>query len=315
MKLFIKNRFTIKDINALIESNAEESLTLEFKASGSLDFENKERKESLKTELSKDISAMANSEGGIIIYGIREKNHVAHSKTFIDGNLITKERLEQVIQARIKRPIQNLKIHTIREDKSIEKSIYLIKIPRSEDSPHMAYDGAFYKRNNYNITKYMEYDLRREYLRIRKSKLQIESPVINNEFDQFHNYTNSKNGLFKIWFHITNAGKILEKDFKLEILISKNIYQSSYLGIPSLILKFKTHTLPEYHKFSIPNDAAIFPEETIRVTHAVIKVNEDVLDSEIRTKLYYSGGSEEKTFTVKDIFENQEKKEKEYQSG
>ena len=103
-----------EDINSLISLGVEESIDLEFKSSDSLKISDKK-----KSELAKDISAFANSSGGIIIYGINEENHVASSISPIDGNIITKEWIEQVIQTRIHRKIEDLKIIPIRIGKDI----------------------------------------------------------------------------------------------------------------------------------------------------------------------------------------------------
>jgi predicted HTH transcriptional regulator len=51
----------------LIENEIEESLTLEYKSAEALD-----RTDFKKKEITKDVSAMANSAGGTIIYGIFE---------------------------------------------------------------------------------------------------------------------------------------------------------------------------------------------------------------------------------------------------
>ena len=83
---FVKEEYTEKDIISLIKNKAEESINLDFKSSDSLGSE-----PSKKKELSKDVSSFANSDGGIIIYGIEENNHVAESLSFVDGNTYTKE--------------------------------------------------------------------------------------------------------------------------------------------------------------------------------------------------------------------------------
>ena len=59
---FSKSSYQPEDINNLIESAAEESIHLDFKASGSLANQNESKK-----EIAKDVSAFANSDGGIII--------------------------------------------------------------------------------------------------------------------------------------------------------------------------------------------------------------------------------------------------------
>ena len=55
------------EIERLISDQIEESLTLEYKGKESLG-----KKDSDKKEISKDVSAMANSGGGILIYGVSE---------------------------------------------------------------------------------------------------------------------------------------------------------------------------------------------------------------------------------------------------
>jgi len=305
-----RKRYSVKDIEKLINSHAEESLNLEFKSAESLDFINPKIREKNKNELSKDISAMANSEGGIIIYGIREKDHVAKSKSYINGNIITKERIEQVIQNRIKRSIIGLEIIPIRENKELSKSFYLIKIPESEDSPHMAHDGSFYKRNNFNVIKYMEYEVRREYLRTRKSILEMEFPIINDTNGNFHKKGQSSIGHFRIWFHIKNSGKVLEENYKQEILIPKTIHNNYYKS-PNPIQKYKTHTLPTVHKFSIPSNQTIFPGEQLRLCSSYLFIQEGKEHELIKMKLFYSGGINEMNFTLKEMFENQYAREEE----
>src|SRR5579863_9323858 len=103
---FSKGIFTEDDLNALIKNHAEESLYLEFKSNGSL-----QTSDPKKNEIAKDVSAFANSDGGILIYGINEVNHMADSFSFIDGQQFTKEWLENVIQSRISRRLPNIVIH------------------------------------------------------------------------------------------------------------------------------------------------------------------------------------------------------------
>jgi len=57
-----------QDIQALIHEQRRENFQLEYKRSDSL-----AKTDPRKTEISKDVSAMANSAGGIIVYGIDEQ--------------------------------------------------------------------------------------------------------------------------------------------------------------------------------------------------------------------------------------------------
>ena len=58
------------DLEALIRSKTKESIELEYKSSEALS-----RTDNKKKELSKDVSALANSAGGVIVYGIVEDGH------------------------------------------------------------------------------------------------------------------------------------------------------------------------------------------------------------------------------------------------
>ena len=146
MKNFYKkNRYTFKDIQSLIDNDVEESQYLDFKEAGALNKKDQKK----KFDISKDVASFANSDGGIIVYGIKEKNHKAGSITFIDGSEITKEWLEQVINSNIQRHIPDLKIYPIRKSGDIKKSIYIVKIPTSAEAPHLSKDKKFYKRFNF----------------------------------------------------------------------------------------------------------------------------------------------------------------------
>jgi predicted HTH transcriptional regulator len=72
----------VQDLVDLINLKQEESLQLDFKRAESLD--STERR---KAEISKDVSAFANSAGGTIVYGIGEsagEPHVAEIFSPID---------------------------------------------------------------------------------------------------------------------------------------------------------------------------------------------------------------------------------------
>lgn len=116
IKLLDKETLTEEEIKQLISLNVEESIHLDFKQADSLG-----KNDRKKLELAKDVSAFANSAGGFIVYGLNENNHVAESFSFIDGDEITKEWIEQVIQTRIQRKIEGLKITPVRFDKDIKK--------------------------------------------------------------------------------------------------------------------------------------------------------------------------------------------------
>ncbi len=156
-----KNEWTEAYIQSLIENQVEENLNLDYKACDALG-----KTERKKNEISKDISAFANSDGGIIIYGVVEgKDDTKHLPVSIDSGFdpaqISKEWLEQVINSRIQRRISGIKIYPVELVQSNPgKYIYVVEIPQSKQAPHQAADKRYYKRFNFESVPMEDYEIR-----------------------------------------------------------------------------------------------------------------------------------------------------------
>jgi hypothetical protein len=147
-----------------------ESLVLEYNGADAL-----QKTDGKKNELSKDVSALANSAGGILIYGVEENGHIPIA---IDGGLdpndITKEWLDQVIHSRIQRRIEDVVINQIQlSGKKHGRVIYAVIVPPSQRAPHMASDNRFYKRFNFQSVPMEEYEVRDVSRRIDSPELDI----------------------------------------------------------------------------------------------------------------------------------------------
>lgn len=150
--------WTAQRLAALVESGAKESLLLEFKGSDALS-----RAESSKAnEISKDVSAFANSAGGTLIYGLVEEGHAAIKiDAGVDPAVISKEWLEQKINSNIQRRIDGLRVHQIDlQGDDAGRVAYVVEIPQSNQAPHQAFDKKFYKRFNFQSVPMEEYEIR-----------------------------------------------------------------------------------------------------------------------------------------------------------
>jgi Putative DNA-binding domain len=150
--------WTEDDILSLILNKVPESTTLDYKACDAL-----AKTEGKKREISKDVSAFANSAGGTIVYGVTE--NAAHEPENIDAGYdpgdISGEWLEQVINSNIERRISGVIINTIALPKTHPgKVLYVVYIPESNLAPHMAADDRFYKRFNFQSVAMKEYEVR-----------------------------------------------------------------------------------------------------------------------------------------------------------
>lgn len=166
--------WTLAKLNSLISDQVEESLTLEYKAAGSL-----ARTDSKKAEITKDVSSFANAAGGTIIYGIMEhdeagKKHLPRIFDPIDRLQFSKEWLEQVIN-NIRPRIDSIVIHPVAETAEPTRVIYVVEIPQGTTA-HQALDFRYYKRFNFESVPMHDYE-------IRDILARTQHPVITLEFE------------------------------------------------------------------------------------------------------------------------------------
>lgn len=129
----------LDDLLELIDQRAPESLNLEFKRDPYGEYQNgilKLRKEH-KREMLKDISGMANAEGGDLIIGIEENNwgQAVKLSPIIDPYEIKKSMLDICNQG-IRDPIEGLQIHIVERVMGVD-GFLIIRVPSSNLKPHM----------------------------------------------------------------------------------------------------------------------------------------------------------------------------------
>lgn len=279
-------------IESLINTQAEESTYLEFKSAGAL-----KKEGNYKDEITKDISAFANADGGVLIYGLKEREHKADSIDFIDGNISTKEWLQQMIDG-IKRKIPGLEIIPIRFDKEITKTIYIVNISRSNEGAHQATDGRFYKRRNFKNDIMEEYEIRDSYNRAQKTELEILEPKITGNGDNNMNVWLNEYTV-NIELYIRNTSKIVETIYKLEIKLPNQLSLGQFQKEFGSCLNRNEGI---YSVFLISQKAELYPDEEISISKFYAKFREpnfqQVTTNPIRVKLYYSSGVKEKEIFI-----------------
>ena len=150
--------WTENRLQNFITSEIEESLTLEYKSAEALD-----RMDAKRKEITKDVSAMANSAGGILIYGIAEsseenRRHLPERITPVDRRAFPREWVEQIIQA-IRPRIDGIVIHSVNLSSGENDTAYIVEIPQS-NTAHQASDHRYYKRFNFQAVPMEDYEIR-----------------------------------------------------------------------------------------------------------------------------------------------------------
>lgn len=166
------------DLIALIADGVKESVELDYKNCPAL-----AKTDGKKSEVSKDVSALANSAGGSIVYGMMENGHVP---TALDAGYdpldISKEWLEQVINGNIQPRIDGVRINQVElVTHNPGKVAYVVYVPQSTRAPHQAADKRYYKRYNFESVPMEDYEVRDVSRRLATPDLQVlfDANVLN----------------------------------------------------------------------------------------------------------------------------------------
>lgn len=247
--------WNLKKVQGLIDEMVEEDLNLDYKAGDAL-----QRNDKHTNEISKDISAFANSDGGVIIYGIQEDKQHKHLPgviSAIDRKIISKEWLEHIIQSTIRPRIENVVIYPIPIDENSDLVLYVVEIPQSSTA-HQANDKKYYKRYNFNSEPMYDYE-------IRDILNRTKFPIIDLEFQITKTTYELKSDLpIPPSF---SGGRLIfpEKEFRTDYTISIYAqnngkvlanYINAYVFIPTILL--------EKGQSSNESITQIFMDNTIR---------------------------------------------------
>lgn len=169
---------TYAEIESLWDNGQKETLNLEYKADVSLNSD----------EIAKDISSFANSEGGVIIYGLSEDS--TKGTAIKSSGIVLKkkdERIQQIVSSSIAPELQ-IRIDIIQALDELtlkpltDMGFIVVKIPKSEMYIHqVTTTSKYYVRNNTQVTQYKfdpqelkESDIEYRYRRRFENKTRIE---------------------------------------------------------------------------------------------------------------------------------------------
>lgn len=291
MDFYEKDNYNIDDIKALIDSCAEENVHLEFKRASALSKDDADK-------ITKTFSAFANSDGGVIVYGIAEENHVAGDYSFVDGNKVTTERISQIARY-IQPAIDGLHVFPVRKDGDFSKSIYVVQVPRSDKAPHMAKDHRYYKRNNVESLPMEDYDVKDVMSRIYKPKLGLVGCFLNEPKSQSKSHETID---FISFVMIGNYGRVLSRDYKLisYLFFTDDTISPKFSPINPHETKAKSLVISDMSctKISFPSLESIFPNEKMEIGHATIEVPIEGVETFINkafilSTLYWEDGGRE----------------------
>lgn len=144
-------------------------------------------------KIAKALSSLANTEGGNVIFGIKEEKNKPVEITPISTPK-TKEKIDQVARTGISPPLHIRILPVDVNIESTEGQVFVVYVPKKYPFLHFAKKShRFYKRSEANSIYMEEYEIREAY------RLQSEySQRMNDRINNVENFFRSKIGVHKL---------------------------------------------------------------------------------------------------------------------
>jgi hypothetical protein len=184
----------LADIDNLIRTQVQENIHLDYKDSRAI------RKDG-RDEMAKDVSAFANADGGVLIYGVPEKDHLPIGRdTGVDDSECSREWIESAVMTRIT-PRAEVRITPI--PVSPGRSLYVVEVPKTLRGPHQAADRRYYKRHNFKSDPMEHYEIADV-----RNRRNVFPPLVSFRTDIY--------GRTIVMFDVENIGTIVAQDVRFE---------------------------------------------------------------------------------------------------
>jgi len=273
------NGINLSTIDDYVANKQEENLQLDFKELNKADFSHSDDKKNL----AKAISGFSNSDGGIIVWGIKAKKNedgidCAQEKIIIDNIPLVISRLNELTGRAINPIVDSIYHKAIIE--SGDKGYVATLIPASISGPHMAKfgDDRYYKRSGDSFYRMEHYDIEDMFGRRKRPLLELSAVahfarVFSGEIR------------IEILLRLLNRGRGTAKAPYVKI-ITPNLCEWNefgYNGNGKVGLE-PTH----YYKtgkfaiFSSGSDMVIHPNVQIEITRLNLLLHQNNLKNEIR---------------------------------
>lgn len=135
------SQWSVTDLEGFVAAGEEEGLHLDYKSSAAL------TKSSLRDDLSKDVAAFANADGGILIFGIEEGSdkRPARIDEGVGPDVMTAERLEDIVHSNVAPRPTGVRVHRI--PLGGDRAAFAVSVPAASAlAPHQASDRRYYRR-------------------------------------------------------------------------------------------------------------------------------------------------------------------------
>ena len=249
-------------------------------------------------KLAKMVSAIANSGGGELIFGIAQKRSRAEAFEPVKGFDKGEEWIFHEIQSQIDKPIDDLSVKICPIPDSDGKIIH-IHIPANNNAPHQFTDSKFYRWNKGKCLVMNESEVRMAYMKISTCNLEFLGVTNINGIPTLSGGKFSSMNFYPK-FMIRNAGNIVEKDYKVEIAFPSALFEETNQPLKSAFVRHEGI----YSVFGQRGNYPIFQQEISTIIEAKITVTAENIDTFLKEYLniylYFSNGLKKHSIRLAD---------------
>jgi hypothetical protein len=247
-------QWTEADLLRLIATQVLENIALEYKGAAALGAQDRE-----KREIAKDVSAFANSAGGVLVYGMAENGHNPTQIEPVNPNPFSKEWLENVIISNVQPRIDGLHINPVQlTGTSAGRVTYVVTVPQSLTA-HQAPDNKYYKRFNFQSVPMEHYE-------VQDAMNRAKTPIVDLRIKPTREIANADLHRYSLSMDFENSGTRAARHMKIVLWFPRELQPKvGRLVERTVVRKRGLHGEPyEAREYMLPfSDFVLFPMDTL----------------------------------------------------
>ncbi len=243
--------WTEADLLRLIATQVPENIALEYKGAAAIGAQDRE-----KREIAKDVSAFANSAGGVLVYGMAEDGHNPTQIEPVNPNPFSKEWLENVIISNVQPRIDGLHINPVQlAGTNAGQFAYVVTVPQSLTA-HQAADHRYYKRFNFQAVPMEHYE-------VQDAMNRAKTPIIEVQIERRVESRTADLLRFSLLTRLENKGARAAQFLKILVRLPEELNAAVSLFRSSLKDTRGLHGEPyREREFQLTTAKVIFPQDS-----------------------------------------------------